>query len=276
MARSAFRPLSLGMALAAVSLAPVASADVRTDGSLTGAVQAVTGDASATYAITDAYGARAGGNLFFSFGTFDVGTGETAEFRADSATTANIIGRITSADGASVFGTLRSTATGVPLWLISANGWTFGAGARIDVPAALHLSTADTLAFADGGAFSASDPGVSVLSVDPPVSFGFLNDATGRVSLSGTILGSGTERLALSAGEVSLDGLQAGNAAFPAGSRLDVTTVAPGAVVDAATYIADRPGGNVRLADSNIQLGGGGALVRIRGGAIEVLGSPKY
>ncbi len=273
MVRTASTLIGLGLALAAVSFSPVASADVRTDGSLTGAVQAVTGDATATYAITDAYGMRTGSNLFFSFGTFDVGTGEIAEFRADNATTANIIGRITSANGASVFGTLRSTATGVPLWLISPNGWTFGAGAQIDVPAALHLSTADELAFADGVVFSAEDSSVSVLSVDPPVSFGFLNDATGSVNMSNVTIAAGTDRLAVSAGDISIDGMQVGNAVFPAGSRLDTTSVAPGAVVDAVTYATESPGGNVRLADSGIQLSGGGALVRIRGGNIDVQSS---
>ncbi len=273
-AAGALRPICSRLFLIAGVFSAAVSADVRTDGSLTGTVQAVTGDASATYAITDAYGVRTGGNLFFSFGEFDVGTGEIAEFRADSTITSNIIGRITDTNGASVFGTLRSTATGVPLWLISPNGWTFGAGARIDVPAALHLSTADTLAFADGEVFSASAAGVSVLSVDPPVSFGFLGDSAGTLSVRDTTLSAATDRVALSAGDISIDGMQAGNAVFPAASRLAATSVAPGARLDAASYVADSAGGSVRLTNSNIQLtGSGGPFVSIRGGSIEVLGT---
>ena len=50
----------------------------------------------------------------------------------------------------------------------------FGPNASLDVQGSFTASTADEVTFPDGGSFSASDPGSSILSVAPPEAFGFL------------------------------------------------------------------------------------------------------
>ncbi|HXV11010.1 MAG TPA: filamentous hemagglutinin N-terminal domain-containing protein [Burkholderiales bacterium] len=128
-----------------------------------------------------------GPNLFHSFGVFNVGTGDTANFKADGLATANIIGRVTDARS-DIFGTVRTTEFGAAnLWLINPKGFVFGPNATLDVGGSFHASTADYLKFSNGDEFhvNAANP---VLSVADPSAFGFLGTPTGRIDvLSGTV-----------------------------------------------------------------------------------------
>src|SRR5215510_5889846 len=66
---------------------------------------------------------RSGPNLFHSFGFFNVGTGDTANFVNDSGLpTTNIIGRVTDARS-DIFGTVKTTAFGAAtFWLVNPKG----------------------------------------------------------------------------------------------------------------------------------------------------------
>ena len=58
-------------------------------------------------------GDRRSQNLFHSFGCFDIGAGNTANFSNNSGlTTSNIISRVTGGQTSSVFGTIQTTGFG--------------------------------------------------------------------------------------------------------------------------------------------------------------------
>ena len=57
------------------------------------------------YTIGTNYGVTAGNNEFFSFSTFNLGTGDTANFVVPTSTTANIISRVTGGASTTFAGT---------------------------------------------------------------------------------------------------------------------------------------------------------------------------
>src|SRR5262245_17389649 len=133
-----------------------------------------------------------GPNLFHSFGLFNVGTGDTANFVNNSALpTTNIIGRVTDARS-DIFGTVKTTGFGAAnLWLVNPKGFVFGPGATLDVGGSFHASTADYVKFSDEKVFYADPTRASDLSVAPPSAFGFLSAPTGRIDvLAGTVNGT--------------------------------------------------------------------------------------
>jgi filamentous hemagglutinin family protein len=128
-----------------------------------------------TYLITDTLGNAAGSNLFYSFGSFNIRTGESATFTSPgNSSYANIIGRVTGGSPSSIDGALRSTIEGADIYLLNPYGVMFGPDASLDIKAGLHISTADYLRFADGAVFNANPTADSVLSVAAPEAFGFL------------------------------------------------------------------------------------------------------
>ena len=165
-----------------------------------------------TYRIDESYGHFEGDNLFHSFERFDVPGGETATFTGPSAPR-HVIARVTGGDASDIAGTLRSTYTNADLYLVNPAGVTFGAGAQIDVPGALHVSTANYVKLGADGRFDAADPSRDALSIAPPAAFGFLGAPAGVTVAAGSKPvrhGSpiDAERSALSivAGDVAVDG----------------------------------------------------------------------
>ena len=133
-------------------------------------------------------GTLSGANLFHSFAQFSLGNGETAQWvRAGggAAAVSNVISRVTGGQVSQIAGTLDST--GLPnasFFFVNPAGIVFGAGARVNVPAAAHFSTANELRFADGARFAVTTPGGSTLSMAAPASFGFLG-TQGDVTVNG-------------------------------------------------------------------------------------------
>ena len=138
------------------------------------------------YTITG--GTRPGGgpNLFHSFGIFNVGAGDTANFFNNTGlTTSNILSRVTGNNPSYIFGTIQTTNFGnANLFLINPNGVIFEATAHLDVGGSFHVSTADYVRMFDGTnsayfyANSAKDSlANSVLASAPIVDFGFLTPA---------------------------------------------------------------------------------------------------
>ncbi|WP_114952824.1 filamentous hemagglutinin N-terminal domain-containing protein [Sphingosinicella terrae] len=121
-------------------------------------------------------GTLAGRNLFHSFSHFDLAAGETARWvRSGGSDIANVISRVTGGEASLIHGTLDSTALpNADFWFINPAGIVLGEGARLDVPAAAHFSTARELRFADGSAFTVTTPGGSTFSMAAPESFGFV------------------------------------------------------------------------------------------------------
>src|SRR5262245_65087199 len=108
-----------GLAAASVWLASgIAHAQVVTDGSLGPAV-ALTGP---SYFIDQSLGQTRGANLFHSFSTFNVGSGELAGFFADPGVV-NIIARVTGNSPSLINGFLSAPAN---LYLLNPRGVLFG------------------------------------------------------------------------------------------------------------------------------------------------------
>jgi filamentous hemagglutinin family protein len=154
--------------LLTVSQAQVPSA-IRPDGTL-GTTVTQSGN---VYNITGGTRPGNGPNLFHSFDRFSVGTNDTASFSGPTGI-ANILSRVTGGQQSIIDGQLQSTIPGANLYLLNPSGVLFGPNASLDVSGSFHVSTADSLRFADGATFSAHMSEKSTLTIAPPAAFGFL------------------------------------------------------------------------------------------------------
>ena len=184
----------------------MAQAQIRTDASLGQAAKTLSGP---NYAIPQTLGKLSGGNLFHSFQTFSLSTGEVANFSTTNAGIANVISRVTGGDMSQINGTLRlTTASGAPaFFFINPAGITFGAGASVDVPGAFHVSTANSVKFADGR-FNADLGLGSTFSSAVPEAFGFLGSTRATImAKDGAVLQPQKAfPISLVAGDIVLDG----------------------------------------------------------------------
>jgi filamentous hemagglutinin family protein len=161
---------------------------IATDGSV-GARQSLSG---VNITIPSGLGQRIRGNLFHSFQVFNVGAGQTVTFQAGAITLetpsmSNIIGRVTGGTASTIQGTVRSTASGVNLYLINPSGFVFGPGALVDVNGSFYASTAHYLRSADGSRFESRGPGVS-LTFTTPDGFGFDSGTVAPIAVQGATL----------------------------------------------------------------------------------------
>lgn len=181
-----------------------AHAQIRTDTSLGQAAQTLTGP---TYAIPQTLGKLAGNNLFHSFQTFNLASGEAANFSTTSPTLANVVSRVTGGELSQINGTLRLSAMGgatPAFYFINPAGVTFGAGASVDVPGAFHVSTANYLKFPDGK-FYADASNTSTLSSAAPSAFGFLGATRASVTVKDAVLDGKSAGLSLVAGDLAVE-----------------------------------------------------------------------
>lgn len=187
--------------LAATAAIGRVEAQIVTDGTV-GPVVSLDGP---TVEIGDALGTVAGSNLFHSFADFNVATGQAVSFTGPN-TIAHVVSRVTGGAMSTIDGRLASEVGTADVWLINPAGVAFGPAAEISVPAALHVSTADTLGFADGTEFNARDPGGSHLSVASPEAFGFLGPAAGDLVIDGSQLAVVDHEFSLGGGAIRIAG----------------------------------------------------------------------
>ncbi len=156
--------------------------EVTLDGSI-GSAQNLSGP---DYQITENLGQRTGGNLFHSFGRFNLGKTESATF-SGSPDIHNVISRVTGGQTSTIDGLLKSTIPNANLYFINPAGVFFGENARIDVQGSFHTSTADYLRFKDGVRFNSSDVTTHpILTTAIPEAFGFLGGNTpGKIAVLG-------------------------------------------------------------------------------------------
>ncbi|MBI5910175.1 MAG: filamentous hemagglutinin N-terminal domain-containing protein [Betaproteobacteria bacterium] len=168
----------------------VLAQNIKTDASWGRTAQTLTGP---SYAIPQSLGKLAGNNLFHSFDTFNIKTGESAVFSTTTTTLQNVISRVSGGSASSINGKLQlvpAAGSAPSFFFINPAGVTFGAGASVDVPGAFHVSTANHLKLSDGTLFRAGNGPDSSFSVAAPEAFCFLSGVsapirfTDRVSVS--------------------------------------------------------------------------------------------
>ncbi|MBI1774922.1 MAG: filamentous hemagglutinin N-terminal domain-containing protein [Proteobacteria bacterium] len=261
----------LGAVLLAMALACVAPAQAQI--TLDGSLGRSGGLSGPDYLIGADLGRQVGGNLFHSFGRFNLLTGESATFSGPGSVS-NIIGRVTGGSASSIDGTIRSTIPGANLFLVNPAGMMFGPNASLDVQGSFHATTADYLRLADGARFQATNPTASSFTAAPPVAFGFLGPNPAALTVQGSFLAvpSGAS-LSLVGGPVTIaNGLiqapggtvNIASARNPGESAVDqaqvVNPVLPDGVVSITT------GSTIDVGDVTGILPAG--TIRIRGGAI--------
>jgi filamentous hemagglutinin family protein len=216
-------------------------------------------------------GDRRGQNLFHSFGRFDIGAGNTANFSNDSGLgTSNVIGRVTENQVSNIFGTIQTTGFGTAnLFLMNPNGWIFGPTARLNVGGSFHATTANSIKLGTDGVVYADPTRASALTSAPPSAFGFLTANPGRIDVqAGALSGSTFTVLQVPPGDNKLSFVGGPvNVGPPAGQSRNGFLRAPGgrvnlvSVASAGEAAFDGSGFNV---DSFQQLG----QINITGGSI--------
>ena len=197
--------------------------------------------------IPASYGRLVGGNLFHSFGRFNVPSASSVRF-AGPPRVSNVVARVTGGAASHIQGTLGCDIPNANLFLINPTGVVFGPGARVDVGGSFVVSTAHELKLADGGQFSAVNPQNDLLTTAPPEAFGFL----GGTRVSGVYVDQSSLSLAagrnhaIVAGEVRISG---GKLLAPAG-RISVVSVDGRGTVTGGT--SPRPDAGVARGDVSV------------------------
>jgi filamentous hemagglutinin family protein len=215
-------------------------------------------------------GDRRGQNLFHSFGRFDIGATNTANFSNDSGlATSNIIGRVTGGLTSNIFGTIRTTNYGTAnLFLLNPAGILFGQTASLNVGGSFHATTANYINLGTDGVIYADPTKASALTSSPPSAFGFLTGNPGRIDVQAGNLTNAFSVLQVPPGDNKLSFVGGPvNVGPPAGQARGGFVRAPGgrvnlvSVASAGEAVFDGSGFNV---DSFQQLG----PINITGGSI--------
>ncbi|MFE4106307.1 CHAT domain-containing protein [Almyronema epifaneia] len=151
------------------------------------------------YTITG--GSASGANLFHSFREFNLSAPEAANF-VTAPTVANILGRISGGQASVINGLLQITGSQANLYLINPAGVLFGPNARLDLPSALVVTTADGIGFINGGWFSAFGANEYGALVGDPTQFAFTTATPGAIVNAGNLGVNAGEAVMLLGGSV--------------------------------------------------------------------------
>ena len=128
-------------------------------------------------------GTQAGDNLFHSFEAFSIPIDHTVRF-VPGGDIAQIIARVTGAEGSLIDGVLASEGTAT-LFLVNPNGIVLGPNAQLQLGGSFIGTTADSVVFADGMEFRAGSHGTAppLLTATMPLGLQF---GQGIGTISGT------------------------------------------------------------------------------------------
>src|SRR5215510_497177 len=155
------------------------------------------------YDITGGTRPGGGGNLFHSFGDFNVPTNNIANFLnkgsfdsngnllADGLATSNILGRVTGGNISNIFGMIQTTNfANANLFLMNPAGFLFGPNATVNVGGMVAFTTADYLRLQGGpnDIFYADPAKASILTSAPVAAYGFLGSNPGAITVQGSQL----------------------------------------------------------------------------------------
>ena len=250
-----------------------AKAEVVADGTM-GAAGALAGP---DFSIPSTLGTQVGTNLFHSFSTFNLFTGESATFSGPGGV-GNVITRVTGGSASSLNGPLRCTIQGANLFFLNPAGILFGPEASLDLTGSFHASTASFLALGETGILDVANPGNDLLTTAPPQAFGFVTAQPGQIAMdSSTLQVDEGASISLIGGKMTL--VNSGDQTMlqaPGGGVNLVAVAAPGQVgllgatvnsdavsrLGALTIIntGGHPSGGQPDIDTSSDLGGGGAI----------------
>ena len=249
-------------------------AEVVTDGSV-GAIKNLSGQMN----ISQSLGKTEGNNLFHSFKTFNIGSSESATFTgADNLK--NVISRVTGGDTSMINGLLKSTVGNANFYFINPAGVTFGASARVDVPADFHVSTANALPFNHGGEFNASLALPNTLSIADPIGFGFVGKQNGDISVVASQLDfkPGTS-VSLTAGNLIINAsAKLSHQSGGKGGDLQLYAVGNSAAEVKLTHFINKAlSGQLTITGSSLDVSGnGGGYLQLNAGDIGMNDSTLY
>jgi filamentous hemagglutinin family protein len=189
-----------------------------------------------------------GANLFHSFQEFNIGAERGAYF-TNPAGIENILSRVTGTNPSNILGTLGVLGK-ANLFLINPKGIIFGPNARLDVSGSFLASTADSINFADGTAFSATNPQAApLLTLSIPIGLQFTHNP-GTIQVQG--LGHNL-------------GVDQDTGAFDRSNRNQGLAVPPGKTLALVGGDVVLEGGNLTAPEGRIELGsvGDNSLVKL-------------
>lgn len=233
-------------------------------------------------------GLSKGNNLFHSFSSFSVNTGQTATFDLKSTPDiTTIFGRVTGNTVSNIDGLIRTLNSNNPvsLFLMNPHGIVFGPHASLNIGGSFVGTTSESILFQDNFEFSATNPSVSpLLTMSAPIGLQF-GQSPGKIAIQGTDDVKANLRLLNKQGM-----LLAGNAVtienalirLP-GGRLDVASVAGAGVVELTpngkTFQLNVPGTMTRGDFFTRDALDGGSLIDLssaQGGSVAITAQNLY
>jgi filamentous hemagglutinin family protein len=142
-----------------------------------------------------------GKNQFHNFQTFNVNSGQTANFIPNNATIQNILSRVTGGTPSQIQGVIQS-ANGVNLFLMNPSGILFGNGASLNMNGSFTATTANAIGFGNNLWFNAAGNSNLANLTGDPIQFAFTSNNPGAIVNTGTLTLPANQSLNLIGGTV--------------------------------------------------------------------------